>query len=295
MSKKIFITGGSGFIGANLANSLVNNNFNVTVYDKFKSKNLNSDSKFIKGDILDLKKLSKSISGNDIIFHLAGIADIEECNKKPLETINANIIGTTNILEAARKNKVKKFMFGSSMYVYNDLASYYSLTKKISEMLIEEFSKKYNFKFTFLRYGSLYGPLSQEWNALNRYIKEILKNKSITYYGSGEETREYIHIEDAINLTIKCINQKYSNKAVIITGQQSISSKKILQMIFEILNLNSSKINYSNKQNKKFHYNITPYKFDIKEATRIVPSEYIDLGSGLLQLIDNINDLKKKK
>ena len=295
MNKNIFISGGSGFIGANLANYLVKKNYKVTVYDNFKSKYLNSNAKFVKGDILDLKKLSNAISGNNIVFHLAGIADIEECNKKPQEAINANIIGTSNILEAAGKNRVKQFMFGSSMYVYNDLASYYSLTKKISEMLIEEFSKKYKINFTFLRYGSLYGPLSQEWNALNRYIKEILNNKSITYYGTGEETREYIHIEDAINLTIKCMNKKYYNKAVIITGQQSISSKKILQMIFEILNLDFHKIKYSKKQNKKFHYNITPYKFDIKEATRIVPSEYIDLGSGLVQLIENINNFKEKK
>lgn len=285
---KVFITGGSGFIGTNLAHALIKKKYQVTIYDNYKNSNLNSKCNFIKGDILDFNKLKKSSLGSNIIFHLAGIADIDECIKNPIKTINLNIVGTTNMLESARVNNIKRFMFGSSMYVYNDLASFYSLSKKISEMLIEEYSKNYNFKYTFLRYGSLYGSLSQEWNPLKKYINEIIKFKSINYHGTGEETREYIHVDDAIRLTINCIEKKYSNKAVIITGQQSFTSKEILELIFEILNFNPQNIKYKKNKKKEFHYNITPYKYKIQEATRIVPNEFIDLGSGILELIHQI-------
>lgn len=293
MSIKTFITGGSGFIGKNLIESLIKAEHEVTVYDINKIEDFQGEFNFIEGDILDLEKLTSSLKNQNYVFHLAAIADIEESKNNPIKTINANIIGTTNLLEASIKNKVERFMFGSSMYVYNNLGSFYGLTKKISEMLIETYSNEYNLNYTFLRYGSLYGPYSQKWNALYRYVKEIIENDSIKYLGTGNETREYIHIFDAIKLSIKCMSQEYVNKAVIISGQQVLNSKHLLELIFEVLDKDPKKIIFESTHHKKYHYNLTPYKYDIKTASRLIPNEFIDIGAGIIELVNLINQQKK--
>ena len=107
MTKKVLIIGGSGFIGKNVVNFLLKKNYKVTVYDKIKTSFDLKTVKFIKGSILDKKKLTKHIKENEIIYHFAAISDIKEANKNTIATIKQNIIGTVNILDEVKKNKKK--------------------------------------------------------------------------------------------------------------------------------------------------------------------------------------------
>ena len=157
--------------------------------------------KFIESDLLDREHVIKSLEGFNFVIHFAGIADIGESKEKPLETIETNIIGTANLLEGCRKNKIEKFIFASSVYVFSKYGSFYGKSKQACELLIEEYQNEFNLDYIHVRYGSLYGPRAQEWNGLKKYISEIIKNKQIDFSGNGEEKREYIHVKDAAIMT----------------------------------------------------------------------------------------------
>ena len=165
---------------------------------------------------------------------------------------------------------------------------FYRATKQATETVLKAYSERYNLPFTILRYGSLYGPRSQSWNGLNRYITEIIETGRIEYKGNGQERREYIHIVDAARMTARAIDPKFDNKSLLITGQQSLASKQILELIFEILGKEQD-ILYNNDDLDKSHYRLTPYRYQPDLAVKLNPDHFIDFGQGIIELIENIN------
>ena len=129
MSKfKTIVFGGSGFLGSHIADALSNSGHEVTIYDLVESPFLRDDQKMIIGSLQDKEFLQKAISGKDFLYHFAGVADIDFARNNPEKTYLDNVIGTLNLLEAARKNKIQRFLFASTVYVY----SIYSACKKKS-------------------------------------------------------------------------------------------------------------------------------------------------------------------
>ena len=109
------------------------------------------------------------------------IADIGESKKKPIDTIETNIIGTANLLEGARINKIKKFIFASSVYVFSKYGSFYGKSKQACELLIEEYQNEFNLDYIHVRYGSLYGPRAQEWNGLKNIFLKLLQIRRLIF------------------------------------------------------------------------------------------------------------------
>ncbi len=291
--KKAIVFGGSGFIGSHVADALTNEGFKVTIFDIKKSSYINKDQKFIQGNILDKKQVERAIGDNDIVYNFAGEVDINESLKKPLETIELNVMGNAFILEACKKQKVKRFIFASTIYVYSDSGGFYRSSKQACELFIEEYHKHFSLDFTILRFGSLYGPRSDQKNWLHSAIKESLEKQTITRKGDGEELREYVHVYDAARLSVKILDKEFKNEYVMITGNQQIRIKDIMEMIKEMLN---KKVNLKFVSiDKKQHYEITPYNFSPKLAKKIVSHHYIDLGQGILDLINHIYKENLKK
>lgn len=284
--KKAIVFGGSGFVGSHVADALSNKGYEVTIFDIKKNPYLLKEQKFIHGDILDRKKVADSVAGNSYVYNFAGEADIGNAISRPLDTINTNVIGNTNILEACHKHKVKRFIFASTVYVYSDSGSFYRASKQACELFIENYHKHYNLDFTILRYGSLYGPRSDERNWLHLALKQALKDKKITRKGDGEEIREYIHVLDAARLSIKILDEEYKNTYVMITGHQPIKIKDLLTMIKEMLN-NRIELEFM-EADQEPRYEITPYNFSPKLAKKIIGEHYIDLGQGILDMIGSI-------
>ena len=291
MVKKVLVVGGSGFLGSHVADELTEKGYEVTIFDQKKSTWINDNQKFIESDLLDRKHVIKSLEGFNFVIHFAGIADIGESKEKPLETIETNIIGTANLLEGCRKNKIEKFIFASSVYVFSKYGSFYGKSKQACELLIEEYQNEFNLDYIHVRYGSLYGPRAQEWNGLKKYISEIIKNKQIDFSGNGEEKREYIHVKDAAIMTASLLESDEKNIAVNITGHQVISTLDLFKLIFEVLQL-EEKINLSKESNVVSHYKISPYSFQPKESKKLVPKKFIDIGQGVLEIIHEIEDSK---
>ena len=291
MAKKVLVVGGSGFLGSHVADELTEKGYEVTIFDQKKSTWINDNQKFIESDLLDREHVIKSLEGFNFVIHFAGIADIGESKEKPLETIETNIIGTANLLEGCRKNKIEKFIFASSVYVFSKYGSFYGKSKQACELLIEEYQNEFNLDYIHVRYGSLYGPRAQEWNGLKKYISEIIKNKQIDFSGNGEEKREYIHVKDAAIMTASLLESEEKNIAVNITGHQVISTLDLFKLIFEVLQL-EEKINLSKESNVVSHYKISPYSFQPKESKKLVPKKFIDIGQGVLEIIHEIEDSK---
>ena len=291
MAKKVLVVGGSGFLGSHVADELTEKGYEVTIFDQKKSTWINDNQKFIESDLLDREHVIKSLEGFNSVIHFAGIADIGESKEKPLETIETNIIGTANLLEGCRKNKIEKFIFASSVYVFSKYGSFYGKSKQACELLIEEYQNEFNLDYIHVRYGSLYGPRAQEWNGLKKYISEIIKNKQIDFSGNGEEKREYIHVKDAAIMTASLLESDEKNIAVNITGHQVISTLDLFKLIFEVLQL-EEKINLSKESNVASHYKISPYSFQPKESKKLVPKKFIDIGQGVLEIIHEIEDSK---
>jgi UDP-glucose 4-epimerase len=238
----------------------------------------------IVSDILDPESVKKACLGMDIVYNFAGVADINESKNHSYKTIQTNVMGTTNILEACIANKIKRMIFASTVYVYSESGSFYRASKQACELIIECYHKQRGLDFTILRYGSLYGPRVNDSNWIHNIISQAITKKKITRKGDGEELREYIHVYDAARLSAKTLSDEFKNEYVIITGQQPIRIKDLMVMIKEMLN-NEIELEFLNEEYEE-HYEITPYNFRPKLAKRIIDSSYVDLGQGVLELLN---------
>jgi len=283
---KVIVFGGSGFLGSHTADALIKKGHSVTIFDKKKSPYLQKNQKMIVGNILDKKAVEKAINEQDVIYNFAGIADIYEAKFKPVETVENNILGNTIVLEAARKNKVKRYVFASTLYVYSQAGGFYRSSKQACELIIENYNEEYNLPYTILRYGSLYGPRSDDNNYIYRIIKEAVTTGKIISFGQPEDLREYIHVQDAARYSVEILSKDFENQYVILTGNQPMRRKDLLIMINEMLG-NKIKIEFE-PQESKVHYEVTPYSFSPKIARKFAGQYHLDMGQGLLQSINEI-------
>lgn len=289
MSKKnkVIVFGGSGFIGSHVADILTEKGYEVTIFDLNESSFLKSDQKMIVGDIMDKNALDNAIENQKIVYNFAGISDLDECHKKPIDSIKMNILGNSLIMESSIKMKVEKFLFASTAYVYSSYGSFYRISKQSSEQIIEAYSKENNIHYTILRYGSLYGDRSDIRNSLYRIIKSALDKNKIDYYGDGKETREFIHVNDAARLSVQAIDKKYNGQLLMLTGKKSIKYFELLEMIEEIIDKNIKIIMHPKKSDT--HYKISPYSFNPKLAKKLTINPHIDLGQGILKLMADVH------
>lgn len=283
---KVVVFGGSGFVGSHVADELTAQGHEVTIYDLHPSQYLKKEQKMVVGDIMDAEKVNKTVRGCDVAYNFAGVADIEEALTKPLETIKNNILGNAIILEACVSNKIKRFVFASSVYVYSGAGSFYRSSKQACELITENYNEKYGLPFTIIRYGSLYGPRADERNWVYKILKQAIVEGKITRLGDGEELREYIHVQDAAKCSVDILSPEFENQYVIITGSQLIKVKDLMIMIKEMLN-NKIDLEFLPTESTA-HYEITPYSFSPRVAKRFFSSHYIDLGQGILDLLSRI-------
>lgn len=289
--KRILVTGGSGFLGSHIADALTSSGYEVTVLDMVPSPYLKPPFQLMTtGSILDTDFLDNVFREGkfDAVYHMAALADLNEARQKPKLSAEVNIIGTINVLEACIKYRVQRFVFGSSVYVYSQLGSFYRCSKQACENYIEEFNKSYGLPFTILRYGSLYGPRSNESNGVYRLLKQAVVKGEIVYHGSGADKREYIHVLDAARLSVEALHEKYSCKHLIITGNDCLTIQDLFTMFGEMLN-KKVVVHFKYLDGKESaHYAITPYNFTPKIGMKLTGNEYVDMGQGLLELIQEI-------
>ena len=286
---KTIVFGGSGLIGSHVADRLTEVGYDVTIFDLKPSPYLLPGQEIIIGDILDKKAVSDAVKGCDYIYNFAGMADLNAATTEPLRTIEHNIVGTAILLEATLRSRAKRFIQASTIYVYSDTGGFYRCSKQAAELYVEEYNRKFGLEYTILRYGTVYGPRADSRNSIYRYLKQALDEGRIDCGGTGDETREYIHVRDAAQLSVDILADKYRNKQVIITGHHPMRLRDMLYTIREILS-NRIEINFEASKSDTPHYNITPYSFVPKIGRKLVTHEYVDMGQGLLECISEMYD-----
>ena len=286
--KKAVVVGGSGFIGSHVADHLSDAGYQVTIYDKIQSQWLRNDQEIVIGDIQDSEKLNQTIVGAEVVYNFAALADLNQALEQPLKTVNINILGNLNVMEACHAHGVKRFIYASTVYVHSREGGFYRCSKQASETYVEEYQKIYGLDYTILRYGSLYGPRADATNGLYRVVKSALKSGIVGYEGDVEAMREYIHVEDAAKASVDALGDKFINESVVLTGQEPMRVVDMLKILAEILGYSPDSVKFI--ENKYAgHYVRTPYAYQPKLGRKYIPPMHVDLGQGLLQVINEIN------
>lgn len=287
--RKVVVTGGAGFLGSHVANVLTGRGVAVTVFDRRPSPYLRPGQTMVVGDLLDPAALEGALAGCDAVFHLAALADLNAAKSRPVESASVNILGTLNCLEAARKNGVGRFMFASTVYVYSRAGSFYRCSKQACEAYIEEYQRQYGVEYTILRYGSLYGPHADESNGVYRLLLQAASKGLIQHKGSPDESREYIHVEDAARLSVDALADSFANQHLVITGHHPMRLRDLFTMFGEILG-RPVEVEYIESPSGAAdgHYQVTPYAFNPRVGRKLTSNYYVDMGQGILQMLEQL-------
>lgn len=289
-SKKVVIFGGSGFLGSYVADELSRRGCEVIVADMNSSEYLKNTQQFIECDIMNYEQIKEIVSSADVVYNFVAIANLDEAIHKPINTMNVNVIGHLNILEACREAKgVQRIVYASSAYALSNEGSFYGISKQTSEKLTEEYYQRYGLKYTVIRYGSLYGERASHNNYIYNLLHDAIHSGELLYKGDGEDIREYIHAADAAKLSVDILeDNQYENEHIILTGIEKLKRIDFLTMINEIM---QNRLNIKQVDNDNMgHYKITPYSFHPTVAKKLVANPYIDLGQGLLECIQKIHN-----
>lgn len=284
---KITFFGGAGFLGSHVCDKLSDAGHDVTIVDLRPSPYLRGDQRMAVANILDETAVNAAVAGADAVFNFAGIADIGEANRKPVDTARVNVLGNVVLLEACRKAGVSRYVFASSLYVYGTSGGFYRCSKQSCELYIENYQAMHGLAYTILRYGSLYGPRADRRNAINRFVAEALETGTITYYGSATALREYIHVEDAALCTVEVLKPEYANTSIVLTGNQPMRVGDLFTMIGEMLGKDLN-IAYQYDPDSG-HYQVTPYAFMPRVGKKLTPALTTDLGQGILRVMEEVH------
>lgn len=246
MKLKILITGGCGFIGSHILDMYAKHGFSVVVVDNFRSGRIqniqhlvdNENMEFIFGDILDENFVNQLPKDIDIINHHAAQLEITRCIDYPQEDIMSNLIGTTNIMEFAKKcPNLKKVIYASSAAVYGQAQSnlqketdpinphwIYGVSKYSTELLANIYSDYLNIPFVGLRYSIIYGIREWYGRVLTLFIKNSIEDKKVVVFGKGEEIRDYCNVKDVVKLHEILIKQSLKRKNVIYNVSSGIKT-----------------------------------------------------------------------
>ena len=248
---KIAVTGGSGFIASHVVDHLIADGNEVVVIDH-RVRPHRDDVQFEDIDVLNLSAMIQATRGCDYIFHLAAVSNVNYAHKYPVYTVDLNVNGTTNVLEAARLNSIKRVLFASTVWVYTgtrgngsltedepfhlpDAGHIYTSSKIASEMIIHNYWQLYKLPFTILRYGIPYGPRMREELVIPIFIRKALNGERITIEGDGSQYRNYVYIDDLARAHILAMSTRAENQVYNLEGSEKISIAEVARTINKVL------------------------------------------------------------
>lgn len=299
----IFVTGGNGLIGKQICKILTKNGHSVVSFDKsIKRKNIKNII-YLKGDILNTRDLIKNLKKYkfDIFLHLAANLGVKKTERNSFDCLSVNIEGTKNILKACVKNKVKRFIFASSSEVYGNgqrkpiseddelmPKSPYGVSKVAGETYVKAFNEKYGLKFNILRFFNVYGPDQRDDFVISIFKKNILKNKPIKIFGSGNQTRSFCHVNDAARAVELVINKGKKNQIYNIGNDKEPT--RIIDLAKKMIKISNKKVriikvpfNRSDRSAEREIFTRQPNIKKIKKHTKYLPS--LNLNKGIFSVL----------
>jgi UDP-glucose 4-epimerase len=300
----ILVTGGCGFIGANLVRHLSGKGYKIKVLDNLSTgekENLpTADSQLLAtdlviGDIRDQDIVSQAVEGADAVVHLAAHTSVTESLDNPKEDWDINVNGTLKLLEACRLKGIKAFIFASSNAVLGEQPppvdemnmpkplSPYGASKLAGEALCSAYHHAFGLNTVCLRFANCYGPYSEhKTSVITRFINWTRQDKAFTIYGDGEQTRDFIHVDDVCQAIYLCLatTDQISGEVFQIASGVETSINELANIIKEIVGV-SVQILYKPKRSGEIERNYS----DITKAKRVLGFEpKIKLRQGLREL-----------
>ncbi|MFZ0680637.1 NAD-dependent epimerase/dehydratase family protein [Candidatus Binatus sp.] len=248
----VLVTGGAGFIGSHLVDALAGAGLRVRVIDNFATSTrqyLNRAVELVEGDIRDASSIGDAFEGVDTVFHVAALPRIPLSIAKPVETHMTNVVGTLNVLIAARDRKVRRFVFSGSSSVYGEQAKMplvetmtpnplnpYALQKYVGEQYARMFHRLFAMQTITLRYFGVYGPrMPSEGSyvlAVAAFLKARREGRPLEIFGDGEQTRDFTNVSDVVSANMLAMDCEIADGRAINIGRgENVSVNRIAAMI----------------------------------------------------------------
>jgi UDP-glucose 4-epimerase len=300
-SATVLITGSSGFIGNHLVEILLSIGSTIIGFDMYEPENQIShpNYSFLKGNVIDSKDLDNiSYFEIDVIIHLAANANVPYSVSNPIEDFNENALGTLNLLELARKKRIKKFIYPSSVSVFDSsnplplketsvirASSPYGVSKFTGENYCYVYSRIYGLNTNVIRLFNVYG---QGMKKLFVYdiVNKLLKNShKLELLGDGQQIRDYLHIDDLIEGFLVVLERGVSGEDYNLSSGIPIKIIELTKKIANIMNLSNLKIEYTNKS---YSGDISEWYADIEKIKKLGFAPKISIDVGLKETIESL-------
>src|SRR3954451_18144799 len=252
------VTGGGGFIGSNLARLLLDDGYEVAILDNFLSGyRANVDAlpgvRVVEGDIRDPAALDDAAAGADVVFHLAASVGNTRSIERPIEDSEINVLGTLQVLEAARRHGVAKVVFSSSAGIFGELKqlpiaedhavepdSPYGASKLAAEKLCLVYAKLYELDAVCLRYFNVYGP-NQRYDAYGNVIPifahRMVRGEELTIFDDGEQTRDFVNVRDVARANLLAARAAGVSGAFNVASASSVTINRLVELMAEACGL----------------------------------------------------------
>jgi UDP-glucose 4-epimerase len=257
---RVLVTGGAGFIGSHLVDRLVDADHDVIVLDDFstgRARNLSRSQRrpnfrLVRADIRNIpSSFVKRLKRVDRVVHLAALTSVQESIRNPASTTDVNVVGTLNVLEAARALKVERVVFASSAAVYGTPRTFpiaenasispispYGASKAASELYLGSFEENHGIEAVSLRIFNVYGPRQtpgQYAGVISIFAKRALKEQPLEIFGDGSQTRDFIYVSDVVDATLAALEKNLRNRVFNIASGHETSILELARTIQRIV------------------------------------------------------------
>jgi nucleoside-diphosphate-sugar epimerase len=273
-NKKILVTGGAGFIGSHLVERLVNDGNEVVVIDNLLRgnkipKEIFEKITFLKEDACNYSIVLNASKGCDYIFHFAAILGVDIVADNPMETMETEVISTQNVVKAALENGVKNIIYASTSGIYGhhameqsvseevmvDPKTSYAMAKRYNEIYLASLHEEKGLNAIALRFFNIYGPRQDNRMVVPRFIEQAQKNEDITVFGTGNQTRDFTYVDDAVEASVRLAINMNGFGIYNIANEAEIDIKALAETIKSVTNSKSNVV-FINAPSKRYDYEV---------------------------------------
>jgi UDP-glucose 4-epimerase len=244
------VTGGSGFIGTHVVEVLRQAGHDVTVVD-LKPPVPRPGVDYRPADITDYEQTRRALEGADYVHHMAAISDVNHAFARPYHCVETNVIGTSNVLEAARQNRVKRVLFSSSVWVYNGAPSIdvdeltplhlpgpghvYTSSKISGELLAHDYAEHYGLPTTVFRYGIVYGPGMRNELLIPTLLRRAFAGLALQLSGGGQQARNFVYVRDLALAHLLALSDQCANHTFNLDGLRPVTVREVAERVRELV------------------------------------------------------------
>jgi len=271
---KILVTGGAGFIGSHLVSRLVNQGNEVIVADILLrgnkiSTDLMKQINFQKADVRDKAAMISLAEDCDVIYHFAAVLGVDVVADNPVETMDTEIIGMQNIVDACHTHGIKKLIYASTSGIYGhsalsggmtetivvDPRTSYAIAKRYNEIYLAAQYEEKGLESISLRFFNVYGPGQDNRMVIPRFIEQAKKNKAITVFGDGKQTRDFTFINDTVDVCVQLMDAIKGAEIYNVANEHEYCIGELAQIIKDITG-SDSEIKYIEAPKKRYDYEV---------------------------------------